>query len=127
VYVATQAVKLLIKRDLKVNGANVLILGLTFKENCPDIRNTKIIEIYNELCTYGISTDVYDPWANPIEVKKEFNIDLIAELDKKYDEVIVAVAHNQFKVLNIRELLKENGCVYDLKSLFDKKEVDLSL
>ena len=126
-YVASQAIKLIINRDFKVKEAKVLILGLTFKENCPDIRNTRIIDIYKELISYGLKVSVYDPWADAQEVKKEFGFELISKLDKDYHEVIIAVAHEEFKMINAKELLIEKGCVYDLKGILPKDMVDLCL
>ena len=126
-HVANEAVKLLLKKDLKVKEANVLLLGITFKENCPDIRNTKIIDIYNELITYRINVDVYDPWADAHEVEREFGFNLINNLDKKYEQVILAVAHNEFKTFNIKDLLINGGCIYDLKNIIPKQDSDLTL
>ena len=127
VFVASEAVKLLIRNDLKVNNASILILGITFKENCPDIRNTKIIDVYKELISYGINVSVYDPWADAREVKHEYGIELKTSLDGKFDEVIVAVGHDEFKKLNPKNFLVENGCIYDLKGVFDKSIVSASL
>lgn len=126
-YVASEAVKLLIKNDLKIKNANVLLLGITFKENCPDIRNTRIIDVYQELKSYGINVSIYDPWANPEEVKKEYGIDIIEELGTGYEEIIATVNHNEFKSLDIKSLLVENGCLYDLKSVFDKSLASATL
>jgi len=126
-YVASEAVKLLIKNDLKVNHANILLLGITFKENCPDIRNTRIIDVYLELKSYGINVSVYDPWANSTEVKSEYGIDMISEIEGPYDEIIAAVNHKEFKNLDIKSLLVENGCLYDLKGVFDKSLASATL
>jgi UDP-N-acetyl-D-glucosamine/UDP-N-acetyl-D-galactosamine dehydrogenase len=117
-YVASEAIKLLIKNNLKVNEAKILLLGFTFKENCPDIRNTKIIEVYKELLSYGIIVDVYDPWADAEEVTKSYGIKLIGDLSDKYDQIIVAVNHKEFKALNPTDHLVPNGCVFDLKRVY---------
>jgi UDP-N-acetyl-D-glucosamine/UDP-N-acetyl-D-galactosamine dehydrogenase len=95
-YVAGEVVKLMMKRSLPVLGSNILMLGITFKENCPDIRNTRAIDVYEELISYNINVDVYDPWADSKEVKEEFGFDLIENLDKKYHVVILTVAHKEF-------------------------------
>jgi UDP-N-acetyl-D-galactosamine dehydrogenase len=127
-YVARQVVKLMIGRSISVNGSRVLILGLTFKENCPDIRNTKVTDIINELRTYSADIDVYDPWANADDVRHEYKLDTVNELKKSYyDAVVIAVAHRQFKAMGasaIRALLKPNGVIYDVKYLLAKSEAD---
>ncbi|MFZ4106901.1 nucleotide sugar dehydrogenase [Flavobacterium sp.] len=129
-YIANEIVKLLIKKGNKIKEGKVLILGISFKENCPDIRNTKVIDIINALKDYDIHIDVYDPWANHDEVLHEYGIKLIDNLAKKqasYDTVVLAVAHEEFKHLAIREFVKENGIVYDIKNLFHKTLVDARL
>ncbi len=118
-YVASQLVKAMIKRRIHAEGAKVLIMGLTFKENCPDLRNTKVIDIINELYEYNIGVDIYDPWASPHEAKTEYAIELV-DIPKTnhYDAVILAVAHNQFKKLtqnDIQKYAKEHAIIYDLK------------
>lgn len=120
-YVATEVVKLMIKHGLPVKGAKVLMLGITFKENCPDIRNTKAIDIYHELREYGIEVDVYDPWAKPAEVKHEYGIDSITEYPEGngYNAIILAVAHNEFMNINLQKH-KESGCIiYDVKGILN--------
>lgn len=120
-YVATEVVKMMLKGDVGVKGSNILMLGITFKENCPDIRNTRAIDIYEELLTYDVNIDVYDPWADKAEVKHEFNIDLTAKEDlKKYDTIILAVAHKEFLGENIQQWQKPNSLVYDVKSILPK-------
>lgn len=125
-YVANQTIKCMNKKGIVVKDAKILILGVTFKENCPDIRNTKIVDIYHTLEEYTHSITIYDPWANAADVKKEYNIDITSELpDGKYDAIIMAVAHNEFKKINIRSmLLSENGVVYDVKGICERKEID---
>ena len=112
-----------------VKDANILILGFTFKENCPDIRNSRIIDIYSTLTEYTRNITIYDPWANAAEVKREYGVDIISgdlkSLEKSFDAVVLAVAHNQFKVLNVRNFLaNENGVVYDVKGILDREMID---
>lgn len=124
-FVASKVVKLMIKKGIHVEGAKALILGITFKENCPDIRNSKVVDIHNELSQYGIQTDVYDPWANQTEVKEEFGIEIKGELPTgTYDAIIIAVGHLQFKSLNYAELKNPKAVLYDTKALLDKNLVD---
>lgn len=127
-YVAGEIVKLMVKKDIKVKGSNILMLGITFKENCPDIRNTKAIDVYNELLTYNTQVDVYDPWASPAEVKHEYGIEVINQVPlKKYDAVVLTVAHNEFKTLAVDELRADNSVLYDVKGFFEKTMVDARL
>lgn len=115
-YVASQVVKLMIKTDVIVNGAKVLMLGITFKENCPDVRNTKIVDVVEALNDYGITVDVYDPWANEEEVMHEYNVQTTSVLPvSRYDAVILGVAHAQFKNLDLKTLLNDKSIVYDVK------------
>jgi len=127
-YVGHQIIKLMNKTGVIVKNANILILGITFKENCPDVRNTKVVDIYNTLHEYTSNINVTDPWADPSKVKKEYSIDINPKIDnspiKKYDVVVLAVAHEQFKNLKIRNLLKDNGVVYDVKSFLPREIVD---
>ena len=124
-YVANQVIKLMIYKNNEVLNSNVLMLGLTFKENCPDIRNTKAIDIYNELKKFKIKVDVLDPWADKKEVKKIFNIELIDSIKKKYNAIVLAVAHNEFKEnFDIRSNLKMKGVLYDVKGFLDLSIVD---
>jgi UDP-N-acetyl-D-galactosamine dehydrogenase len=124
-FVANKVVKLMISKGHTIKGANALILGLTFKENCPDVRNTKVIDIYNELKQFNINVDVYDPWANSTEVKREYGIELLLTMtDKKYDAVIIAVAHNEFLTFNFKALKDNNTVIYDTKAILDKDLVD---
>lgn len=127
-YVAGEVVKLMMKRSLPVLGSNILMLGITFKENCPDIRNTRAIDVYEELKSYNANVDVYDPWANSAEVEEEFEITLVTHLEKKnYHSIILAVAHNEFLELNIRSLLVENGVLYDVKGNLPMEIIDARL
>mgnify|MGYP006202470949 CR=1 FL=1 len=118
-YVASQVVKTLIRKNIKVNGATILMLGFTFKENCPDVRNTKIVDVVKSLEEYSTQVTIYDPWANPEEVKHEYGLTCHAELvsASKYDAVVLGVAHKAFLSLAIADLLKENGVVYDVKGI----------
>jgi UDP-N-acetyl-D-galactosamine dehydrogenase len=132
-YVASEVVKLMIKNGTPVKGAKVLMLGITFKENCPDIRNTKAIDIYHELCEYGINVDVYDPWAKPSEVFHEYQIKTITELPKDcslngvelgYSAIILAVAHREFLSINLQEQKNGGAIIYDVKGILDLGIVD---
>ena len=118
-YVASEVVKLMISRDHKIKVAKVLILGITFKENCPDIRNTRVVDVFHELKQYGVDVDIYDPWANPEEVMHEYNIKCLSSIKSgNYEAIILTVAHDQFKTLNIRALAASEHCViYDSKGV----------
>ena len=130
-YVANQLVKQLNKKRIQVEGAKVLVLGLTFKENCPDIRNTKVVDIVTELQDFNIQVDVYDPWIDAAESQHEYGITPIEQPQTaQYDAIVVAVAHDQFKQLGeqgIRAFGKENHVLYDLKYILDKTESDIRL
>lgn len=125
-YIASEVVKLMIKKNITVRGAKILVLGITFKENCPDVRNTRVVDIINELKSYDTDITIYDPWANPEEVKHEYGVDTTREYcdDDKYDAVVVAVAHNEFVSKNWKSCLKENGVIYDVKACLAKDGVD---
>ena len=128
-YVANQVIKLMNKKGILVKNSNILLLGITFKENCPDIRNTKIVDIYSTLQEYTSNIVVYDPWANIDRVKHVYGIKLetqnIDTLKGKFDVVILGVAHNEFKNINIRDFLStSNGVVYDVKGILDKTIID---
>jgi UDP-N-acetyl-D-galactosamine dehydrogenase len=127
IFVANKVVKLLIQKGNLIRGARALILGVTFKENCPDIRNSKVVDIYNELLQFGLNVDVYDPYANLEEVYKEYNIKLIKEIEK-YDAIILAVGHDYFLKIDYNSLKKENiSVIFDIKSILPKNEVDARL
>jgi len=124
-FVANKVVKLLIAKGHKVKGAKALILGVTFKENCPDIRNTKVTDIYNELQQFGLQVDIYDPWADPEEVKHEYKLTLTPSLDNKpYDAVILAVSHNEFLEIDFNSLKVTDGVLFDTKAFLDRNIVD---
>lgn len=126
IYVANQVIKLMIKNGYKVDGSKVLVMGITFKENCPDIRNSRVIDIINELKEFGCDIDVYDPWADKEEVKNEYGIELIESLDKKtYATTVVAVSHEQFKEIELDSIKNgKEAIVYDLKSVYDVEKVN---
>lgn len=130
-YVANQTIKCMNQKGIQVKDANILILGITFKENCPDIRNTKVVDIYITLQVYTNNIVVYDPWANPEAVKKEYGVDVtlgsLSDLKGRFDAVVLAVAHQQFKDIDIRGLLRCDGVVYDVKGCLDKKDIDQRL
>ncbi len=127
-YVANQLVKLMIKKEHKINNARVLVLGITFKENCPDIRNSKVIDIITELESFGCIVDVFDPWADVEEVKHEYNIQLIDNLEevngKKYEGIVLAVAHDQFRKMDFSAFKNNGAVVYDVKGILNKNIVD---
>lgn len=124
-FVANKVVKLMIQKGHLIKGSNALILGITFKENCPDVRNTKVVDIYNELNQFGLNVDIYDPWADVEEVKHEYNVDILNKLtDKKYEAVIVAVAHNEFLKLDFNIFTNNNTIIFDTKACIDRTMVD---
>lgn len=130
-YVVSQLVKRMLKQRIQVDGANVLVMGLTFKENCPDLRNTKVVDIVSELNEYGINVDITDPWCSAEATSEEYGLSLTQELaDGRYDAVILAVSHDEFKAMGvdaIRKLGKENHVLYDLKYVLPKESVDMRL
>lgn len=125
-YVANQTIKMMNKKGALVKDSNILILGITFKENCPDVRNTKVVDIYSTLSEYTSNITVFDPWANADRVKKEYGIDAVETLPKgkKYDAIILAVSHKQFADIDWREKLNENGVIYDVKGFLNRDVVD---
>ena len=128
-YVAFQTIKLMNKKGIVVKNAKILILGITFKENCPDIRNTKIVDIFNSLKEYTDNIIVCDPRADAEKVSKEYGINIVSDIEKvicyKYDAIILAVAHNEFKNLAIRSYLKNDNCViYDVKGILKREDAD---
>ena len=128
-HVAAEVIKLMIKKGHAIAGARVLVLGFTFKENCPDLRNTRVIDLVHELQGYSAQVDVYDPWAALTEAKNEYDIDLLADLPapSQYDALVVAVGHDQFKSLGIdglRRLANGRAVIYDIKGMFGKNDVD---
>lgn len=128
-YVANETIKHMIKKDIKIKGSNILMLGFTFKENCPDVRNTKVIDIIHELNTFHVNLTVVDPWAEPAEVKHEYHLTTQKELptNTKFDAVVLAVGHNEFKEIDIQNYLNPNHVIFDVKGLLDRSLVDGSL
>ena len=127
-FVATKVIKLMIQKGIQIKEAKVLILGITFKENCPDIRNTKVVDIHKELITYNTLVDIYDPWANKEDVKSECGIDLIEKLDlSKYQAIILAVAHKECEQIDFTSLNTNNLIVFDTKTVIDHVNIDARL
>jgi len=125
-YVADQTIKLMLKKSIQVIASEILILGFTFKENCPDVRNTKVIDIHKALHEYNVRITVYDPWADPAIVKREYGIDVTNQLpaEKTFDAAILAVAHDKFNTLDITALLKPQHVIYDVKAYLDRTLID---
>ncbi len=121
-YVASEVIKLMVKHDVHIKGANVLVLGVTFKENCPDVRNTRVVDVIQHLKDFGTEITIYDPWANPSEVMHEYNLETTTSLpDKKFDAVVLTVAHKEYQDISLQSLLKPNGVVYDVKGISKEK------
>jgi UDP-N-acetyl-D-galactosamine dehydrogenase len=115
----------MLKKGIQVLNSKILILGFTFKENCPDVRNTKVIDIYRALKEYNLNVTVFDPWANPEIVKKEYGIEVINKLpNERFDSAILAVAHNKFKEIDVLSLVKDCHVIFDVKSFLDRNDVD---
>jgi nucleotide sugar dehydrogenase len=131
-FVANQIVKCMIKKDISIKGANILVLGITFKENCPDVRNTKVVELVRAMQSYDANVHIYDPWANPEEVRHEYGLSMLPVLGEKpcgtngkgFSVVVVAVAHDEFKQMDVRSIVGEHGIVYDLKGIRSVSEID---
>lgn len=128
-FIASKVVKLQIAKGGVIKDSNAIILGITFKENCPDVRNTKVVDIYNELKDYGVNVDIYDPWASKQEVKHEYGIDILDALivGKKYDSIIIAVAHDDFLKMDLNTIKNNNSVVFDTKACIDRNLVDARL
>jgi UDP-N-acetyl-D-galactosamine dehydrogenase len=128
-YVAGEVVKLMLKAGKPVRGAKALMLGITFKENCPDIRNTRATDIYHELQTYGMEVDIYDPWADPKEVKHEYGLDILTDYPSQngYGAIILAVAHNEFQKIDMSAHKKDGTIIYDVKGILPKEVVSARL
>lgn len=127
-YVAAETVKYMIKKNIPVNGSKILILGITFKENCPDVRNTKVVDVISSLKSYGADITIYDPWANQDEVWHEYGLNSLNSIpNEEYDAIVLAVSHDKFKELDLLSLRKENSIIYDIKNVLDVKLVDGSL
>lgn len=130
-FVASEMIKAMLKKEIQVKGARVLVMGLAFKENCPDLRNTRVIDVINELKEYQVLVDLYDPWINVDDVRGEYGVELLVDLPREaYDGIVVAVAHKQFKELSTQELRslgKSNHVVFDLKYVVQKDIADIRL
>jgi UDP-N-acetyl-D-galactosamine dehydrogenase len=129
-YVASEIIKLMIKKEIPIKNSSILILGFTFKENCIDVRNTRVIDIVRELESYQANVSICDPRAEPAHVKHEYGVTttkILSDGRIKYDAVILAVAHDEFSKLNIRELVKKNSVIYDVKGVLTGKNFDARL
>lgn len=128
-FIASKTIKLMISKDIIIKNSRVLLLGFSFKENCPDVRNTKVVDIYSELIQYGCCVDVYDPWADRAEVQEKYDIKLLKALakDKKYQALILAVKHKEFKFISFEQILEPNAVVFDVKAFYEKNRVDARL
>jgi len=129
-YVAQETVKLMIDKGISIKGSNTLVLGITFKENCPDIRNSRVIDIIREFKTYKVNIDVYDPWADIDTVKQEYNLNLINNaslLKRNYDAIVIAVSHKEFLSLDLEKLISVTGVIFDVKSFYPKSNTDSRL
>lgn len=128
-HVAAEVVKLMMRKDLKIIDSKVLILGFTFKEDCPDVRNTRVIDIYNELKSFDVQVDVHDPWVSYEDVKHEYGIEVLSKIseDSQYSAVVLAVAHEKFRGISIRNLVGDSGVIYDVKGILPKYLVDARL
>ncbi|WP_262922051.1 nucleotide sugar dehydrogenase [Aquimarina acroporae] len=121
-YVASEVIKLMVQHDVHIKGASVLVLGVTFKENCPDVRNTRAVDVIEHLKDFGTDVTIYDPWASPKEVKHEYNLETTNELpSEQFDAVVLTVAHKEFLDLDIQNILKPNGVLYDVKGILKEK------
>ena len=123
-FVANKVVKLMIQKGISIKGAKALVLGVTFKENCPDIRNSKVVDIYNELIQFGLGVDVYDPHADKNEVTEEYGIKLLDKINKTYDGIILAVSHKEFRNIEFSSILNKSSILFDTKSFLDRNYVD---
>jgi UDP-N-acetyl-D-galactosamine dehydrogenase len=121
----------MIKKGHKIEGAPVLVLGITFKENCPDIRNSRVIDVISELQSFGCVVETYDPWADKMDVKHEYGTDILTHLDelkgKKYSAIVAAVAHREFEAIDLDMLMEKNAVVYDIKAILPKDKIDARL
>ncbi|OMP76921.1 nucleotide sugar dehydrogenase [[Flexibacter] sp. ATCC 35208] len=128
-FVANKIVKLMIEKDHKIKGSKILIMGITFKENCPDVRNTRVVDIYHELIDFGLDVTIYDPWADSEEVKHEYGLDIVTSLNENeiYDGIIIAVAHKEFLTFDFKKYKRNNGVIFDTKACIDRNLVDCRL
>ena len=127
IHIANRVIKLMTQNNLSIKNSKVLVLGITFKENCPDIRNSRAIDVIRELQSFGADVEVYDPHADQVEVKHEYGLSLINELNKKYFAIVLAVSHHEFKLLNWVNIKNADTIVYDVKGFLDRSEVTARL
>lgn len=127
IFIANEVIKLMAKANMPISGGKILVLGLTFKENCPDIRNSKVVDVIHELLTFGAKVDVYDPHADAEEVKHEYNLTLTTDLSQKYHAVVLAVSHKEFASIELEKLKEKNAIVYDIKGFLPKSSVTARL
>jgi UDP-N-acetyl-D-galactosamine dehydrogenase len=120
IYVASQVIKLMLQRDIRIREASILVLGITFKENCPDVRNTKAVDVIRNLQSYGINVTIFDPWASAEEVAHEFGLKVVSEIpSQQFDAIVLAVAHKEFLETDLRAMLHDNGVLYDVKGILN--------
>jgi UDP-N-acetyl-D-galactosamine dehydrogenase len=127
IYIANCVIKLMAKQDIPINKANVLVLGVTFKEDCPDIRNSRVVDVIHELRSFGTNVDIYDPHADGAEVKHEYGLHTISSPQKKYDAVVLAVGHKEFRDLDWKKIKHDKTVVYDVKGFLDQSIVTARL
>lgn len=127
VYIASHVIKLMSQNQLPIHGGNILVLGLTFKENCPDIRNSKVVDVIRELKSFGANVDAYDPHADVEEVHHEYGLSPIARIEKKYHAIVLAVGHKEFASIDLTKFKEPNAIVYDVKGFLDKNLVTARL
>jgi UDP-N-acetyl-D-galactosamine dehydrogenase len=121
-FVASEVIKLMVKNNIEIKKSKVLVLGITFKENCPDVRNTKVIDVIRNLEDFGSEVVIFDPWANPLEVKHEYNVETVKNMPQnKFDGIVLAVSHKEFLEINLEKYLKKNGIIYDVKGVLKGK------
>ena len=127
IYIANSVIKLMAQNGLPINKANILMLGITFKENCPDIRNSKVVDVIHELKSFGTIVDIYDPQADPEEVKHEYGLTLVPSPDKKYHAIVLAVSHDEFTKLEWSKISDSKTVIYDVKAILDKSRITARL
>jgi UDP-N-acetyl-D-galactosamine dehydrogenase len=126
-HIASTVIKLMAQKDLAISKAKILVLGITFKENCPDIRNSRVIDVVNELKSYKMNVAIFDPHADPLEVEHEYNVQMTQRIDEIFDAIILAVGHEEFRSLDWKRIRHENTVVYDVKGFLDKSIVTARL
>jgi len=128
-FVADEVIKLMIQKDINIKNSNILVLGITFKENCPDIRNTKAVDVINALKSYHTNVTIFDPWADPLEINHEYGLDSLNTLPEsaKFDAVVLAVSHDEFRNIDLNKITNQQCVIFDIKGLFPKEVVDSRL